>query len=288
VVVISTDVEKMAEELNRGSVDEIFAIESPSGLASGFNHEIQMQAVEHLFNQVSPKVLLMPHSVNGWDYAPAVSSRFNIPLISDVIDFQPLTGESQGINFVREMFDSKVEAHISPNADQYCVTLRPGEWSPAQIQNGSSAIQFPHVEFKQDDLHMRVVQLEEKISKEVDLTKAEFIVSIGRGIEEEDNLELIKDLVDKTGMTLGASRPITDNGWLPDNRQIGQSGVNVSPRVYLAFGISGAVQHVAGIKQSDTIIAINNDPDAPIFNVADYGIVGDLFDIVPELIKRFY
>jgi electron transfer flavoprotein alpha subunit len=122
---------------------------------------------------------------------------------------------------------------------------------------------------------------------DVDISEAEFLVSIGRGIEEEENLELIEALVEATGATLSSSRPIVDNGWLPKNRQVGQSGKQVTPDVYLAIGISGAVQHVAGMKGADTIIAVNTDSNAPIFDIADYGVVGDLFDVVPQLIEEF-
>ncbi len=122
---------------------------------------------------------------------------------------------------------------------------------------------------------------------DVDISEAEFIVAVGRGIEEEENLELIEGLVDVVGATLAASRPVVDNGWLPKDRQFGQSGKTVTPEIYLAIGISGAVQHVAGMKSAERIVAINDDPDAPIFDIADYAIVGDLFDVVPELTEIF-
>ena len=122
---------------------------------------------------------------------------------------------------------------------------------------------------------------------DVDITEADVLVSVGRGIDEEENIPLIEELADTLGATLSSSRPIVDNGWLPKNRQVGQSGKVVTPDVYIAVGISGAVQHVAGMKGADTIIAINTDPSAPIYDIADYGIVNDLFDVVPELIEQF-
>ncbi len=139
----------------------------------------------------------------------------------------------------------------------------------------------------EEALGARVQGFEEVGGGDVDISEAEVLVSVGRGIEEEENLDLVRDLADALGATLSASRPIVDNGWLPKNRQVGQSGKVVTPKVYIPVGISGAVQHVAGMKGSETIVAINTDPNAPIFDIADYGIVGDLFDVVPELIDEF-
>jgi electron transfer flavoprotein alpha subunit len=162
------------------------------------------------------------------------------------------------------------------------VTLRPGEW-PAAEGTGDAAIEA--VEATIDDAAVRstVTGFEEVGSGEVDITDADVLVAVGRGIGEEEHLDMIFDLAEAMGATVAASRPLIDNGWLEPDRQVGQSGKVVTPDVYLAVGISGAVQHVAGMKGSDTIVAINDDPSAPIFDVADYGIVGDLFDVVPAL-----
>ncbi|OYR89175.1 electron transfer flavoprotein subunit alpha, partial [Halorubrum sp. E3] len=166
----------------------------------------------------------------------------------------------------------------------FLLTVRGGEWPPAEGV-GDATVEAADVDHPESGA--RVTGFEEVGGGDVDIADADVLVSVGRGIEEEENLELVEELADALGATLSASRPIVDNGWLPKNRQVGQSGKVVTPDVYIAVGISGAVQHVAGMKGSDTIVAINTDPNAPIFDIADYGIVGDLFDVVPELVDEF-
>ncbi|OYR87585.1 electron transfer flavoprotein subunit alpha, partial [Halorubrum distributum] len=189
-----------------------------------------------------------------------------------------------GLTVTREMYGSKVETTVDVAGDRFVLTVRGGEWPPAEGV-GDATVEAADVDIPESGA--RVTGFEEVGGGDVDIADADVLVSVGRGIEEEENLELVEELADALGATLSASRPIVDNGWLPKNRQVGQSGKVVTPDVYIAVGISGAVQHVAGMKGSDTIIAINTDPNAPIFDIADYGIVGDLFDVVPELIDEF-
>ena len=184
------------------------------------------------------------------------------------------------------MYGSKVETTVDVSDGPFVVSIRGAEW-PAADGVGDAEISTFDLDVDEDAVGSTVKGFEEVGGGDVDIADAEFLVSIGRGIEEEENLELIEALAETTGATLSSSRPIVDNGWLPKNRQVGQSGKQVTPDVYLAIGISGAVQHVAGMKGADTIIAINTDPNAPIYDIADYGIVGDLFDVVPALIEEF-
>ena len=164
--------------------------------------------------------------------------------------------------------------------------IRDGEW-PEANGNADPTINEFDAEIDESAVRSTVTGFEEVGGGDVDISDAEVLVSVGRGIEEEENIELIEELADALGATLSASRPIVDNGWLPKNRQVGQSGKSVTPEVYIAIGISGAVQHVAGMKGAETIVAINDDPNAPIYDIADYGIVDDLFDVVPALIAEF-
>jgi len=183
------------------------------------------------------------------------------------------------------MYGGKVET-TNELEGEAVVTIRSAEWPQAE-GTGDASIEAFDADIDEDAIGSTVSGFEEVGGGDVDISEAELLVSIGRGIEEEENLDLIRDLADALGATLSSSRPIVDNGWLPKNRQVGQSGKVVTPDVYIAIGISGAVQHVAGMKGSDTIVAINTDPNAPIMDIADYAIVDDLFDVVPELIDEF-
>ncbi|WP_224333063.1 electron transfer flavoprotein subunit alpha/FixB family protein [Haloprofundus halobius] len=277
VAVISGNVEEFGEKLNLDGVDTVHTVAN----GEEFNHDVYAGAVEALYAELDPTVLLMPNSVNGLDYAPAVANALDLPLVSDAVDFD----YDDGLTATREMYESKVETTVDVDADQVAVTIRGGEW-PASTKAGDAEISAFDFE-PEGELGSRVLGFEEVVGGDVDITDADVLVSVGRGIEEEENLELVEELADALGATLSSSRPIVDAGWLPPNRQVGQSGKVVTPDVYLAVGISGAVQHVAGMKGADTIIAINTDPNAPIFDIADYGIVGDLFEVVPELIEQF-
>ncbi|MEF8777288.1 MAG: electron transfer flavoprotein subunit alpha/FixB family protein [Natronomonas sp.] len=278
VVVIGGDVEGFSDELNREGVDTIYTVAE----GEEFNHGIYTQTIEQLHAELDPTALLVPNSVNGLDYAPAVAGDLDIPLVTDVIAFDA----DDGLEVTREQYGGKVETTYDIGAEQYVLTIRPAEWPTADAA-GDAAIEAFDADIDETALGTTVNGFEEVAGGDVDITEADVLVSIGRGIEEEDNIPLIEELADALGATLSSSRPIVDNGWLPQNRQVGQSGKVVTPDVYIAIGISGAVQHVAGMKGSDTIIAINTDPNAPIYDIADYGIVDDLFDVIPELIEEF-
>lgn len=279
LAVIGGDVDAFAAELNRAGVDVIHTVAD----GEEFNHDIYTQVTEQLHAEVDPSALLLPNSVNGLDYAPAIAERLDIPLLTDAIS---LSRENETLEISREMYGSKVETTVTVDSASVAVSIRPAEWDVTEGEGNAEVREFD-TELDENNVKSTVTGFEEVAGGDVDISDAEFLVSIGRGIEEEDNLPLIEDLVEATDATLSSSRPIVDNGWLPKNRQVGQSGKVVTPDVYLAIGISGAVQHVAGMKGSDTIVAINTDPNAPIMDLADYAIVDDLFDVVPELIEAF-
>ncbi len=276
LAVIAGDVERFAEDLNRDGVDAIHAVTN----GEEFDHNVYGAAIETLLARTEADAVVTPNSVNGLDYAPAVAERHDLPLVTDAIGF----AYDDGLTVTREMYGSKVETTVDVAGDRFALTIREGEW-PAAEGVGDATIETVDVDLPESGA--RVTGFEEVAGGDVDIADADVLVSVGRGIEDEENLELVENLAEALGATLSASRPIVDNGWLPKNRQVGQSGKVVTPDVYLAVGISGAVQHVAGMKGSETIVAINTDPNAPIFDIADYGIVGDLFDVVPALIDQF-
>ena len=273
-VVVGGDVETFADRLNREGVDAIHTVAE----GEEFNHDIYTQALTQVVEAVDATHLLAGNTVNGLDYVPALASRLDWPLVTDAIAVEA----DDDLVVTRELYASKAETTIAVDADRAAVTLRPGEW-PAAEGTGDATIETFEATIDDAAVRSTVTGFEEVGSGEVDITDADVLVAVGRGVGEEENLDMIFDLAEAMGATVAASRPLIDNGWLEPDRQVGQSGKVVTPDVYLAVGISGAVQHVAGMKGSDTIVAINDDPSAPIFDVADYGIVGDLFDVVPAL-----
>ncbi|MGQ4555348.1 FAD-binding protein [Halobellus sp. GM3] len=279
VAVIGGDTDTFADQVNRRGVDVIHTVAD----GDEFNHDVYVQAVEQLYEAVDPAVVVTPNSVNGLDYAPAVARGLDCPIVTNLVDAAVDEGT---LIATREQYGSKVEVDLEVDGFPCLLTLREGEWESAPT-GGDADVRAAEVAIDESAVGSTVTGFEAVAAGDVDISEADFLVSVGRGIEEEENLELVEELCEVTGATLSSSRPIVDSGWLPANRQVGQSGKTVTPDVYLAIGISGAVQHLAGMKGSETIIAVNTDPDAPIFDVADYGIVGDLFDVVPELIDAF-
>ena len=278
LAVIGGDVAAFADRLSLAAVDRIHTVDH----GEEFDHGVYTQALTALDETLAPRYLVAPNTVNGLDYAPAVAERRDLPLVTDVVDL----AHDGGLVVTREMCGSKVETAVEIEADRALVTVRDAEFLPAEGR-GEVTVEPFGVEIDEPALGTTVRSFQEVGGGDVDIADADVLVSVGRGIEEEDNIDLVFDLADALDATVSASRPIVDNGWLPKNRQVGQSGKVVTPDVYVAVGISGAVQHVAGMKGADTIVAVNTDPSAPIFDLADYGIVDDLFDVVPELVEEF-
>ncbi|MEF8821757.1 MAG: electron transfer flavoprotein subunit alpha/FixB family protein [Halovenus sp.] len=276
--VISGPVEEYADKLDRPGVDQIHAVEN----GEEFNHGIYTQVAAQLANAVDAQYILAGNTVNGLDFAPALAERLGLPLVTDAVDIET----DYGLSIVRELYGGKTEGTVDIDSERALLTIRPGEW-PEADGTGDAAIEPFEADIDESAVRSTVTGFEEVRTGDVDISDADVLVSVGRGIEDEENIELIEELADAIGATVSASRPIVDNGWLPPDRQVGQSGKKVSPDIYIAIGISGAVQHVAGMKGSETIIAINDDPSAPIYDIADYGIVDDLFDVVPALTEQF-
>jgi electron transfer flavoprotein alpha subunit len=279
--VVGGDVDRFADRLDREGVDRIHTVAE----GEEFNHDVTAAAVTALVDALDPGVVVMPHSANGLDYAPAVATRLSLPLVTDAVALS----YDDGLTVTRERYGSKVAVTVDVTSEPAAVTIRGGEWPAADGVGGAGGAAIDPFDPGVDESSIRstVRGFEEVGAGDVDITDADVVVSVGRGIDDAENLELVERLADALDATLAASRPVVDSGWLPKTRQVGQSGRVVTPTVYLALGISGAVQHVSGMKGADTIVAVNTDPDAPIFDVADYGVVGDLFEVVPALIERF-
>jgi electron transfer flavoprotein alpha subunit len=240
-------------------------------------------ALEQVVKQVDPQFVFLTHTYQVRDFAPKLAARFGKSLISDCIRAKV---EGGNLGFTRRIFLGKLDADVSSDgAAPLFATFQTGAFRPDQAAKGSGApVETMDVEV--GDVRMVPEPPFQETKQAVDLTKADVIVAVGRGIKSKDNLALVEKLAEVLGGDLAASRPICDAEWLPIDRQIGSSGQTVAPKLYIALGISGAIQHLVGMKNSGTIVAINKDPEAPIFDIADYGIAGDLFEAVPVLTEE--
>jgi len=283
IVLPGAGVASAAAELAQADVNEVIALEHDAlgaYTADGF-----VQALAALVTAEAPSQLVFTHTYQTRDYAPKLAARLDRALVTDCIG---LKAGGEAPVFVRPMFQNKVNADVVLEGPApHIATFQIGAFRADAVKKGAAAASVRTVAASVDAGAIR--QKPEAPFREakqaVDLTQAERIVSIGRGIKAEEHIALAKQLADALHAELAASRPICDSGWLPMERQVGSSGQTVAPKLYLALGISGAIQHVVGMKGARTIVAINKDPEAPIFEIADYGIAADLFEVVPEMIK---
>jgi electron transfer flavoprotein alpha subunit len=280
VLALGASVVEAARELAQADIAQVLTGEHAA--LSQYTPDAFTMALEGVIRQTTPAVVLMAHTYQARDFAPMLAARLRVSLVTDVIG---ISGEATAATFVRPMFQGKLTATVRPTSSgPVIVTVQIGAFRADAVRRGGAAPTAP-VEITIDTTAIRQ-QPEapfQEAKQAVDLGQAERIVAVGRGIKSQDNLPLAQNLAKAMRAELAASRPICDSGWLPMERQVGSSGQTVAPRLYVALGISGAIQHLVGMKGSRTIVAINKDADAPIFEVADYGIVGDLFEIVPAL-----
>ncbi len=280
VAVIAQDPSSLVEAVNIDGVAEIVTVATGG---DEFENDAYQTALEALIADRKPRVTLLGFTVNSMGYGPAAAVKLGLGFASDV---HGVALEGDAVIATRSFYGSKVSAELEfPGADGVMLLLRPTVWAPAEGQGAASVATLEVTAAPSRARHRELV--EANASSDVDITQAEFLLSIGRGIGDKENVEMFKELAEKMGATLSVSRPLVDAGWMPASRQVGQSGKTVKPTVYLAFGISGAVQHLAGMKTAGTIIAINTDPEAAIFNVAQYGATADLFDVAEELEKLY-
>ena len=275
--ILGSDTESLAAEIAAKGV-AVVRVDHP--LLAQYTPDGFTAALHQLIQSETPTYVVLPHTYQVRDYAPALAARLGQVLISDVVDIAP------GPIFTRQLMQGRLNGNYLATGTGPClISVQAGAFraestepasTPAEIKTFTPTIDAAQIRTKPGESFRGS-------SQSVDLGSAQLIVSVGRGIKEAENLPIVQDLATALGAELAASRPICDNGWLSMDHQVGSSGQTVSPKLYLAVGISGAIQHLVGMKGSQCIVAINKDPDAPIFEIADYGIVGDLFEVVPAL-----
>ncbi len=275
-VVIGKDVGKYAEELAKYA-DKVWKIEDES--LENYNPELYIDVLMQLIEREKPDMVLVGNTSQGGEFAPYLAAKMNVPIATDVV----AVDVSDGVKVSRYLMQGKLMVDLKLKSTPCVLTIRQGVFKEGPEVNGE--IVDAGIKPTKEPARRFLGYIEPEVG-EVDIAQADIIVSVGRGIEDASNIELAEELAQLLGGVVAGSRPVIDNGWLPKDRQVGISGKVVKPKLYLALGISGAFQHVMGMKDSELIIAINKDPEAPIFGVAHYGAVADLFEVVPELIDK--
>jgi len=281
---IGKGVAALAGELAEKKLDEVLLVEHD--LLAAYTPDGFTLALRQAIAQAKPDLVLLPHTYQVRDFAPKLAASLGKGMIGDCVAYRHENGK---LTFVRQMFQGKTVADVVfEGAPPWFATFQAGAFRADLVAQGASKapVSPVHVELKAEQIRTKPLEIFREAKQAVDLTQAPILVSVGRGIKAPENIPMAEKLARLLGGELAASRPICDEGWLPMDRQIGSSGQTVAPKLYLALGISGAIQHVVGMKGSRTIVAVNKDQNAPIFEVADYGIVGDLFEIVPALIEE--
>ena len=282
--VIGDGIESIANEIAGKKVAKVYAVQSAE--LKPYTPDAFSAGLKQFLTSKQPKLVLMPHTYQVRDFIPKLATAMGRTVISDCVGFRK---DSEKLIFTRQMFQGKFAADVSFNSDApWFVTFQNGAFRGDKVEAGATAapVETVNIEIAAGTVRTKPQEVFKEAKQAVDLTQAEIIVSVGRGIKEQKNIELAKQLADALGGEIAASRPICDSGWLPMDRQIGSSGQTVAPKLYLALGISGAIQHIVGMKGARSVVAINKDNEAPIFEIADVAVVGNLFDIVPPLTEE--
>jgi electron transfer flavoprotein alpha subunit len=280
---VGSGVGDIAKEIAAKKVAKVYDVESPK--LAPYTPDGFVAALKKFLSDKQPKLVLMPHTYQVRDFAPKLAVAMGSTLIADCIGYKYEGGK---LVFTRQMFQGKFAADVSfTGGGPWFATFQNGAFRGDQAADGASPAPVETVNIDvTDPVRNKPEEVFKEAKQAVDLTQAEIIVAVGRGIKEQKNIDIAKNLAEALGGEIAASRPICDNGWLPMERQVGSSGQTVAPKLYLALGISGAIQHIVGMKGSRSIVAINKDSEAPIFEIADVAVVGNLFDIVPPLIEE--
>ena len=281
VLAMGRNADALALEASKYELNEILKINSSS--LNSYSSDGYAIAIEQIILENDFRYVFFGHTYLVRDYVPKISAKLMRPFLADNIKMNISNGS---IEFTKQTFNAKLLADIqTSDSGLYLVSFQSASFSSDDLRSGSSEIKKIDIEIDEKQIKNTYEEPFQESAGGVDLTSADIIVSVGRGIGEVDNISIAKDLALALGGQLSSSRPVVDAGWLSPDHQVGSSGQSVSPKLYLALGISGAIQHVVGMKGSKNIVAINKDPEAPIFEIANYGIVGDIFEIVPKLIE---
>ncbi|HUP40628.1 MAG TPA: electron transfer flavoprotein subunit alpha/FixB family protein [Vicinamibacterales bacterium] len=282
-IVLGSNTADAASEFGQGAVAAVHIVDSP--LLEPYTPDAYTDALRKAIDQLNPTHVVLPHTYRTRDFAPKLAARMDRTLVTDCVGIQ--RGDTP--TFLRPVYQGKIVAEVSAEGPQpHFVSVQIGAYRGDQAKRGSAAaaVKPMTVTLDASAISQKAEEPFQEAKQAVDLSQAERIVAVGRGIKAQEHIALAEKLASVLGAQLAASRPICDSGWLPMERQVGSSGQTVAPKLYVALGISGAIQHVVGMKGARTIVAINKDADAPIFEIADYGIVGDLFEIVPAMIAE--
>jgi electron transfer flavoprotein alpha subunit len=282
VVLPGSGVAGLARELADKKVAKVYALDGAA--LAAYTSDAYVHALKAFISEKQPKLVLYPHTYQVRDFAPRLALALDRTLISDATGYKY---EGGALRFTRQMFQGKFAADVSFGGDApWMATIQIGAFRGDQAESGTATVEDVTASVADGPARVTPHEVFQEAKQTVDLSQAEVIVAVGRGIREQKNMVLAENLAGALGGEVAASRPICDNGWLPLERQIGSSGQTVAPKLYIALGVSGAIQHIVGMKGARTIVAINKDPEAPIFEIADVAVVGDLFQVVPALTEE--
>ena len=275
-LIIGTGSEESISFLKACDIEKVLIVDHE--LVKSYNADGYASIVSQVIETLSPNLIVAGHTYQTRDFMPRVSAKLRIPFIPDIVSMN-------NNKFVKQILNAKLNAEISPKSNQFILSFQSAAFSEDDLKLGSCGSEVYEPSLDSSVVRSKSEEPFQEDAGDIDLESAELLVSVGRGIEKEENVSLAFDLAKVIGAEVSASRPVVDSGWMDSSRQVGSSGSNVAPNLYLSLGISGAIQHVVGMKGAKSILAINKDPDAPIFEIADYAVIGDVLEIVPRLIE---
>ena len=280
-LVIGMNAEALSSEAAQYNIDKVLKV--TNDLVSTYSSDGYTEVIRQIIERESPKYILFGHSYQVRDYVPKLSAKLRKPFLADSVTFD--ISEDSAVS-TKQMYNAKLLSDITSNEEPpYLISFQSATLNSDNINSGTAQIEDCDISFDSSIIKTQSEEPFKESGEDLDLSTANLIVSVGRGIEKEENVRLAFDLAEVIGAEVSASRPVVDSGWVDSFRQVGSSGHNVAPKLYFSLGVSGAIQHVVGMKGSKNIIAINKDPEAPIFELSDYAIVGDVLEIVPKLIE---